>query len=210
MQVSDLLINQYGVCRMKDLRHYTSLAEMFRYPSGDLRKHTGEWRSIILKYDPGLACCLDPFLNHIRNESIEHQQEYFVSTFYVQPLCCLDIGYVLFGEDYRRGHFMANLKMEHRLAGNDCGTELPDHLPALLTLIPKLQDKEFAEELIFSLIVPALYEMIAGFRTDDNHYKGLLRLVLKIMETDFPDSKFERFRIKKTINEKKKADTMPG
>lgn len=189
---------------MKDLNHYASLAAMFKYPSEDLRKHTDEWNKIIMRYDPELSGYLDPFLRHVNNVSIVCQEEYFVSTFYVQPLCCLDIGYVLFGEDYRRGQFMANLKMEHRLAGNDSGTELPDHLPVLLTLIPKLQSKEFAEELVVSLIVPALNELIAGFRTDENHYKGLLRIVLKIMEKDFPDSKFERFKIKKGVKGKKK------
>lgn len=195
---------------MTELNHYISLAEMFRYPSEDLQKYAGEWSKIIRGYDPELMLYLDPFLRHVKNESIECQEEYFVSTFYVQPMCCLDIGYVLFGEDYRRGQFMANLNMEHRLAGNERGTELPDHLPVLLTLIPKLQDKEFAEELVVSLIVPALNELIAGFRTDENLYKGLLRIVLKIMEKDFPDSKFERFQIKKGIKGKKQADKIPG
>jgi len=187
---------------MKDLSHYTSLAGMFRYPSEDLRKHTHEWRNVILKYDPELAGDLVLFIAHLNKKKTEYQQEYFVSTFYVQPLCCLDIGYVLFGEDYRRGQFMANLKMEHRLAGNDCGTELPDHLPVLLTLLPKLSDADFAEELVFSLMVPALNEIIAGFKADNNHYKGLLRIVKSIMEKDFPDSKFERFQFKKRIVKK--------
>lgn len=192
---------------MKDLTHYTSLAEMFRYPTADQGRHTVQWRNNIQQYDPELGVYLDPFIKHVDNESVECRQEYFVSTFYVQPLCCLDIGYVLFGEDYRRGQFMANLKREHRLAGNECGTELPDHLPVLLTLIPKLADKDFAEELVVSLIIPALHEIIAGFRKDDNHYKGLLRIILKIMEKDFHDSKFERFQIRK--KEKTAPQTMP-
>lgn len=198
MPGSALLINLNGDCRMKDLTHYTSLAELFRYPSEDLRKHTDEWRNITLRYNPDLMVYLDPFFKHIDNESIEYRQEYFVSTFYVQPLCCLDIGYVLFGEDYRRGQFMANLKMEHRLAGNDCGTELPDHLPVLLTLLPKMQDGRLAEELVFSLMIPALHEMIEVFKSDDNYYKGLLRIVLMIMERDYPQSEFESFQLRKS------------
>ena len=45
-----------------------------------------------------------------------------------QVLATLDIGYVLFGDDYKRGELLANLNQEHRKANNDCGTELADHL----------------------------------------------------------------------------------
>jgi nitrate reductase molybdenum cofactor assembly chaperone len=197
MQVSASQTNQKGDYRMKDLGHYSILAEMFGYPSelGDPR--TGDWRNIVMKYDPELSRYLEPFINHIDNHTIEYRQEYFVSTFDVQPLCCLDIGYVLFGEDYRRGQFMANLRMEHRNAGNDCGKELPDHLPVILNLLPKLADEKFAEEIVWSLLIPAVEEMIAGFRSDDNHYKGLLRIILAVMNRDFPASEFERFPVRK-------------
>ena len=69
------------------------------------------------------------------------QQEYYISTFDVQAICFLDIGYVLFGEDYKRGIFLVNIKKEQIKAGNDCGSELPDHLPNILTLLPKMQGR---------------------------------------------------------------------
>jgi nitrate reductase assembly molybdenum cofactor insertion protein NarJ len=178
---------------MKDLSHYILLAEMFRYPSEKLKDYPDGWRMIIRKYDCQLLSLLDPFADHVANRPLEYQQEYFVSTFDVQPLCCLDIGYTLFGEDYRRGHFMANLKAEHRKAGNNCGTELPDSLPVIMTLLPKLKDEYFAEELVFSLVAPAIHEIIAGFRSDGNYYKGLLRIIAAIMDRDYPKSEFERF-----------------
>lgn len=190
---------------MKDRSHYTFLAELFRYPSEDSCNHICEWRRIVGSYDPELAGYLEPFIEHVEYHTYEQRQEYFVNTFYVQPLCCLDIGYVLFGEDYRRGEFMANLKMEHRLAGNDCRTELPDHLPVLFTLLPKLADDNFAEELVVSLMIPAVAEMITEFRTDKNYYKDLLRIVLFIMEKDYHDSKFEKFRFEKRNKEKRTA-----
>jgi nitrate reductase assembly molybdenum cofactor insertion protein NarJ len=140
---------------------------------------------------------LDPFIQYIEITPIEFQQEYYVSTFDVQPLCCLDIGYVLFGEDNRRGQFLANLKAEHRKAGNDYGTELPDNLTVLLTLLPKLTDSLFAEELVVSLVIPAVNEIISEFRSDRNHYKALLRIVAAIMERDYQGSPFERFQIPK-------------
>lgn len=182
---------------------------MFRYPSEKLKDHSDEWRKIIRKYDPELIRLLDPFTGHLAGKKLEYQQEYFVSTFDVQPLCCLDIGYTLFGEDYRRGQFMANLKAEHRKTGNACGTELPDHLPVIMTLLPKLKDESFAEELVFSLVSPALHEIIAGFRSNDNYYKDLLSIVVTIMDKDFPESSFERFVFPEKRKNKKKETTRP-
>ena len=203
-------INLNADYSMKDLSHYTALAEMFSYPAEDLKTYIGEWRKIVINCDPSLYICLERFIDHVEHRTSEYRQEYFVSTFYVQPLCCLDIGYVLFGEDYRRGQFMANLKKEHRLSGNDCGTELPDHLPVVLKLVPKLTSG-FAEELVYSLLIPAVNEMIVDFKGEKNFYKDLLRIVLSVMEKDFPDSKFEQFRFEKRGKDSRKTakKTMP-
>lgn len=178
---------------MEDLSHYSQLAVMFRYPSEDLKTYPEIWRSLICLYDAALIRKLDPFIAHIHERPLSCQQEYYVSTFDVQALCFLDIGYVLYSEDYKRGIFLVNIKKEQMKAANDCGTELPDHLPNILTLLPKMTDTKLAEELVYSLLIPALKEMISKFRDLNNLYKGLLEILLKIMETDFPVSSFERF-----------------
>src|SRR5512133_2688593 len=131
---------------MKNTRHYAFLAEMFRYPTYRLKTFSEKWSEIVEQYDPDLHSELDPFLKHIREKPLTFQQEYFVATFDVQPLCVLDTGYVLFGEDYSRGQFMANLAMEHRKAGNECGIELPDNLPNVLCLLSKMKDENMTEE----------------------------------------------------------------
>jgi nitrate reductase assembly molybdenum cofactor insertion protein NarJ len=189
----DLSKNPNEDCDMKDLTHYKFLAEMFRYPTKDLKSYTGKWRAIIQVYDPGLILKLDPFIAQISEMPLSFQQEYFISTFDVQAMCFLDIGYVLFGEDYKRGVFLVNIKKEQIKALNDCGSELPDHLPNILTLIPKIQDPELAEELIFSLLIPAIHEMIFKFRNGSNLYRGLLEILVTIMEADYPYSAFDKF-----------------
>ncbi|HNR40682.1 MAG TPA: hypothetical protein PKL65_00490 [Bacteroidales bacterium] len=186
---------------MKKLNHYTLLAEMFRYPTADLKLHAEKWRDLISRYDVSLAPRLERFVNHISCKPLSFQQEYYISTFDVQAMCFLDIGYVLYGEDYRRGIFLVNIKKEQIKAGNDCGGELPDHLPNILTLLPKMADADLAEELICSLLIPAVNEMIKEFRDVSNLYRGLLEILAVIMETDFPDSVYERF----TFNTRKKG-----
>ena len=52
---------------------------------------------------------------------------------------------------------------------------------------------DLEEELIYSLLIPAINEMILKFRNGNNLYKGLLEILVTIMETDYPVSIFERF-----------------
>ncbi len=199
----DFWTGQNADCNMKDLNHYTALAEIFRYPSPDREKFVGEWRKIIWNTVPEMAGKLEIFINHIHEKSLAAQQEYFIGTFDVQALCFLDIGYVLYGEDYNRGVFLVNMKNEQEKAGNDCGHELPDHLPNMLSLLPKLEDENLAEELVCSMMIPALENMIEAFNSNENAYKGMFEILMGIMGSDFPESEFERFN----FNSLEKAKT---
>jgi len=185
-------------CKMNAMNHYTLLAEMFRYPYPGQDALSESWEQVVSDYGMEITQSLSGFISHVRHKPLSVQQEYYISTFDIQALCYLDIGYVLYGEDYKRGVFLANLKKEQEIAGNECGSELPDHLPNILTLLPKLSDVKLAEELVYSLMIPALHKMIASFRTNDNVYKETLRILVKIMETDFPESEFERFNFLST------------
>jgi len=178
---------------MKKLNHYTILADMFRYPYPEQALLTASWEEIIAAYGPELVLKFHRHVPYFRDKSLPIQQEYYINTFDVKALCYLDIGYVLFGEDYKRGVFLVNMKKEQESVENDCGSELPDHLPNILTLLPKLGERKLAEELVCSLMIPALHKMINDFQSNDNIYKELLMILVSIMETDFPDSEFEKF-----------------
>lgn len=178
---------------MTDLKHYSALAEIFRYPTLQRKNFNDKWREIVWNMVPELNSKLETFMKHIQEKTLAEQQEYYIATFDVQALCFLDIGYVLYGEDYNRGVFLANMKTEQERANNDCGSELADHLPNMLALLPKMKDKSLAEELVVSMMVPALEKMIEAFRPDENVYKGMLEVLLRIMQSDFPGSEFEKF-----------------
>ena len=84
----------------------------------------------------------------------------------------MDIGYVLFGDDYKRGELLVNLSREHHKTGNDCGNELADNLPNLLRLIPKIADEEFKKELVGIIILPALEKIIKEFEVKNIDMKN--------------------------------------
>lgn len=112
-------------------------------------------------------------------------EELYTRTFDIQAVAYLDVGYVLFGEDYKRGHFLVKMQSLHQEYGNDCGTELPDHLPNILTLLPKLADQEEAEGLVGKLVLPAIDKMVAGFGDHGNVYLDVLKSVSEVLKEDY-------------------------
>ena len=65
---------------------------------------------------------------------------------------------------------LSNLNREHAKAGNDCGSELADHLPNLLRLLPKLENAGLREELVREVLVPALMLMIREFDPESYNF----------------------------------------
>lgn len=179
---------------MKNIKHYAILAELFRYPSPKLKAAADNSIPVLDSYNAGIDNMLAPFSKFVSTSSLAAQQEYYTHTFDVQPVTTLDIGYVLFGDDYKRGIFMVYMKREHLKASNDCGSELPDHLPCILTLLSLMKDPMLAEELICSILIPAVEELIRRFKNRENHYSTLLQILLKVLTSDFPSTAYEKFQ----------------
>jgi len=64
----------------------------------------------------------------------------------VQAVTTLDVGFILFGDDYKRGEMLVNISREIKEVGHDCGNELADHLPNILFLVSRMEDYELREE----------------------------------------------------------------
>jgi len=171
---------------MKNLNHYKTLADIFRYPDDHFPEYTDRFLKMIAEELPGKLEILRTAVEKHLQLSIHQQQEYFMKTFDVQAVCYLDIGYVLFGEDYKRAQLLVNLQNEHKVAGVDCGSELGDHLPNVLTLLSKTTDNDFSEELGFIITTPAVRFMLVKFKNINNYYKDLLDVLLEFLQRDFP------------------------
>lgn len=165
-----------------ELAHYKLLAEVFQYPDETLPERMEKACAFFRKSFPDVGKEMDAFLHHLPCHDVYEMQELFVRTFDVQAITTLDVGYVLFGDDYKRGELLANLNREHRLVENNCGKELSDHLPNILNLIAKL-NKESAHELVQEILVPAIDKMISEFDPEriekkdqlyKKHYKTLI------------------------------------
>ena len=168
---------------MKDLTHYHTLADLFDYPDAEYPDKARTVKLVVADRYPNAAADLERFVELIPDSDVVAMQELFIRSFDVQAMTTLDIGYVLFGDDYKRGELLANLNREHRDAENDCGLELADHLPNILRLLSKLKDEDLIEELVDSVLAPALKDMIAEFSAEriakknesyKKHYKTLI------------------------------------
>ena len=167
---------------------------------------------------PEAAEILGGFADFVLSSPLPVIEEVYLKTFHIQSICYLDIGYMMFGEDYKRGEFLVNMKLEQQRAGNDCGNDLPDNLVNVLTLIPKLTDRDFIEELSVRIIIPAIKRMLAEFepsrismkmqalrqkhkailRDSDSYgniYVYALKALLITFEKDFSGIQFEEMAI---------------
>jgi nitrate reductase molybdenum cofactor assembly chaperone len=180
---------------MKELNHYKTLADIFRYPDGNLKSRTTDFFSQVSEQFPEQTENVSKLLDSFNSMSVLKQQEYYLKTFDVQAVCSLDIGYVLFGEDYKRAQLLVNLQSEHKSAGVDCGSELGDHLPNVLTLLSKTNDPDFAEELGFIITSQAVRFMLTKFKNVDNIYKDMLKVLLLFLQHDFKGEQLAEYAL---------------
>ncbi len=164
---------------------YSVLANFFSYPDATFSRKVRADLETLRERSPDIVPLLLPLVEKAEKVSLTEMEELFTRTFDVKPLCCLDIGYVLFGEDYKRGSFMAELKREHEEAGNPIGCELPDHLPYVLNLLPRMSDPSLASELATCIVIPALKKMLQSFESENNSYRKVLQAVLQKLEIDY-------------------------
>src|SRR3989304_5136703 len=162
--------------------HCGQVAELFDFPGPEFAPRGRELLDFLRENYADAALEVEQFLDAIPERTLD-LQELHTRTFDVQSLTTLDIGYVLFGDDYKRGALLSNLNQEHSRAENDCRGELADHLPNLLRLIPKLKDQALLKELVRENLVPALMLMTREFEPERigkknakyrKHYKTLI------------------------------------
>ncbi|MCC6815708.1 MAG: hypothetical protein IT267_04800 [Saprospiraceae bacterium] len=168
----------------KSISNYELISSFFTYPENELILQKTEtachW---FVKNFPDSGDGVIPFLKFLEDAQLEDMQEMFLRSFDVQAITTLDIGFILFGEDYKRGQLLVHLNKEHRDAGNPCNSELSDHLPNVLRLLPKMKDHSIRDEIALRLIIPAVEKMISEFDSrkiekKDEIYKKNLKTII--------------------------------
>ena len=109
-------------------------------------------------------------------------EELYTRTFDLNPIATLEVGWHLWGEQYERGRFLANLRGAQEVLGIEAGNELPDHLTVLLpmlTMMPAMNRAEIVRE----KLLPALDKIEQPLEESGNPYRHLIKAARSALST---------------------------
>jgi nitrate reductase delta subunit len=158
----------------RDSLPYDLLAALFTYPVQGYLETLRACKASLDGFEGQSFRFVEQFGERIEGMSIEELQELFTQTFDLNPLCTLDLGWHLYGENYDRGDFLVRLRDELPRYGVAETTELPDHLTHVLALVGRL-DPERADTLARSAVIPAIEKMLSALEGKRNPYEQLLK-----------------------------------
>ncbi len=153
--------------------HYITLSRLFDYPDESYNLLVQNMIKELAPKYPDASKELEAFAKLLPT-SIYQLQELYTKSFEVQAVTSLEIGYLLYGDDYTRGEVMVHLNKEHREVGNELGTELSDHLANVLRLFPKMKDESIINDLVTMMIAPAIEVMMREYSPKNMEAKDKL------------------------------------
>jgi len=165
------------------------LASLLEYPSRDWNARVERCKQWLTVQEPEVAVQFISFQCKVRKLSLEKLEELYTQTFDLNPVCTLDVGYHVFGENYKRGELLAKLRETEAPFELGQANQLPDHLPVLLRLLAKLDDKELRLALIGEILIPALAKMTEALSQTENPYRDLIEVINSALKKEVPEGR---------------------
>jgi nitrate reductase molybdenum cofactor assembly chaperone NarJ/NarW len=124
---------------------------------------------------------MDDFLASVGRLDLGAWEELHTRTLDLSPAFVPYVGHVTWGENYRRGEFMADLKREMRLVGVDLAGELPDHIEPILRYVARAT-RPLTD--LLDVLGGAVAEMASTLKAADrdNPYRHLIAATLAVVE----------------------------
>ncbi len=164
-----------------NMKEYGLFADILDYPTPFTVERIDELLPLVAAVDRTAVQELEQFREFVAGTATAKLEELYTRTFDLQPLCYPYVGYQLFGEEFRRGMFMAGLREHYRTRGFAAGDELPDQLCVFLRFLAGREQEAVERELVSDCLVPSLEKMIAGFADATNPYRGPLQALLRFL-----------------------------
>ncbi len=137
------------------------VSRVFKYPSAGFAETLLGLEAYCSEKMPAQAAKVSAAAKAAEKFASAELEEIYADLFYIKPLVSLDIGYQLFGDERKRVEFLLHIKGLQQKYSVDCGTELPDSLPNVLTLLTKMEEGEDRDELAGMALSPALARILA-------------------------------------------------
>lgn len=157
-----------------------ALADLLEYPGVDWSRRL---ELIASSGDQALA----GFYLQTKSQPLALLQETYTLTFDLNPVATLEIGYHLFGENYKRGIFLANLRETEAKFALDDERQLPDYLPLLLRLLTRLDDRQLRDDLIVECLLPAIAKMKTALKSKENLFTPLIAVIEARLKAEVPE-----------------------
>ena len=166
---------------------YERFAEILTYPDDTYSRRVCDCGELLSRIHPALAGAFQGFSKRIIGRPLTELEEFFTRTFDLNPACCLEVGWHLFGENYERGRFLVRMRQELRRRGLEESTEMPDHLAHVLQALARMEP-ETAAGFISDGVLPAVSKMAEALEGKDSPFEGLLQTIQGVLEATVPDS----------------------
>lgn len=165
-------------------RSYTLLARWLDYPDEGHAARLREALPELERWSPVAGAKLAGFLARVEVGGATALEELFTRTFDINPACTLELGWILYGQDYARGAFL--VKMRRLLAehGIQESGELPDHLTHVLRLLDRFTS-EAAAAFVAAEVLPGISKMREGFQDAENPYAEVIEAVWIVLRERF-------------------------
>ena len=158
---------------------YSLFATILDYPGHSITKLVGDCVDELAAGAPDASAELVDFQTAIAQKSLSQLQEIYTGAFDLRPDCTPNLGYHVFGDDARRGVFLAELKERMEARGMDLGVELPDHITFILHYLDLVEEER--PVVIADCLLPSLSKMLEVLRNSGNPYEHALRALLTLL-----------------------------
>lgn len=162
-----------------DVEFLDSVADLLEYPAADWYGKLERCKLHGLREDRPDSEFFSEFCLGIHRMTLIELQELYTRTFDLNPKCALEIGYHLFGEDYKRGEFLARLREDQNDLELGQEKQLPDYLPVLLRLLSRTSAAEERAAMIGYCLIPGLDKIIEVFNKGENPYGNVIRFLME-------------------------------
>jgi len=166
-----------------EVRILELMGRLLTYPGADYADHLERCGASLQLGDAEADSLVTGFASQIRSLPLERVQELYTHTFDLNPVCSLEIGWQLYGEEYARGRFLVVMREQLRRHGIPESRELPDHLSNVLSLLDRMAPEE-ARNFTETFLLPALNKMLTGFPDQNNPYRNVLLAIAKLLSSD--------------------------
>ncbi len=159
---------------------FEQLSQFLEYPAGCFREELTEFLPMIKERFPEAASYLETYMQGVKDLALTEVEELYTRTFDINPACTLELGWILYGQQYERGAFLVRMRELLRSHEVEERGELPDHLTYVLRALSRMAENE-ALAFCQKEVLPAVTKMREGFADSDNPYTSVLEAVLSAL-----------------------------